>query len=180
MGSRWEFSKNRRTVNRRFCFSCFSVGLAENMIRKDRFPLNFPPPREEESSLIFHISIFLAMFRTCIDPKTFSPSVLAFTWFQKWNVLQFHPPRNSSHNDERISPFFALRVVMTIRKKVRRYRINVHSTPRWSSRYNQVVPSATLAQWKIQSTFSSLSKKNQFGKEKFLLSLDNSAIKARN
>lgn len=154
MNLRWAFSENRRKITRivNRIFSCFSCASAKIYKKSNEFPLNSPPSKKVHWFFTFQFSV--PCFERVSTRRLFSLRS-CFLMIPK-NVLQFHPPRNSSNDNERISPFFALRVVMTIwQKKVRRYRINVHSTPRWSSRYNQVVPSATLAQWKIQSLFSS-------------------------
>lgn len=83
----------------------------------------------------------------CIDPKTKSVFFSPFYDSAVWSGARTTQLRRDPSED---FPFFDLRVVMTIRtKKIRRYRMNVLSTPRWSSRYNQVVPSATLAKWKL-------------------------------
>ena len=100
------------------------------------FPVQFFP---------CHVSMYRPEMKQTFSPFT-SPS----------STLNSRPPRNSRRTPESKFPFSALRVVMTIpehRKKIRQYRIKVYSTPRWSSRYNQVGLLATLAKLKVQLIF---------------------------
>lgn len=119
--------------------------------------MNFPLKRfmsltNNEKKLKVHWFFnFRAMFR-CIDPKEGKTFLFSLHFH---NCALFHPPRNSPNDDKRIFPFLPCVSSWRSEQKIRRYRIKVLSTPRWTSRYNQVVPSATLAQWKFQSFFFS-------------------------
>lgn len=81
----------------------------------------------------------------CIDPrrKTFSSTTLQLTSYHATHRMTI----------TKIFPSSLCVSSWRSEKKIRPYRIKVLSTPRWSSRYYQVVPSAALAEWKTQSFF---------------------------
>lgn len=118
----------------------------------NRFSLNYPPSidncRPRKKAKVHWFFTFMLLFSSMppyIDPKNRELSSLL-----EYKTVS-HPPRNSRRTFAEPNEFSLCVVAMTMPtttsgKKVRQYRIKVFSTPRWSSRYNRVVPSATLAQ----------------------------------
>lgn len=120
---------------------CFSkINIKQSFLFRKNQQECFFPYFAPNNSRVFHrkeSSLIFALYR----PEIFS--------FYAFCHFSHHRLRNS---EKRRTLFFPLRVVvvMTIPrpkkgKKIRQYRIKVLSTPRWSSLYSQLVPSATLA-----------------------------------
>lgn len=102
--------------------------------------------QKQESSLIFHIQFSVPCFNVSTRRNHFLP-LFQFTTLYMRATTQLAEERRAKFS------LFRLTCRHDDPKKIRRYRIKVYSTPRWSSRNNQLGPIATLTKWKTQSLF---------------------------